>query len=501
MSAQTIFFIVFFLGSVKSYSQNFTRAYIGNRPSFAGGSINSPSSCLISDSAIVFVSRNSSTPNNLILRRTNRLGQIIDSAYYFFPAITGFIHTRPYGLQRLSESKMALIIDIIDTSNYSKLFILNHALDTLKSVTIKSDTIWRVYSYDFLVEDSTITVICQLNRHTILDQQLLIAQFDTALNPLWQTTIEDWRGQNGGYYPARIMRLHDAYYIVGKCEYPNWVEGFLDKIDLTGNLIWDKRYRIGNSNAAAVDVLNLADTIVLMINNNSSTSYDINMWLLKIDTSGQTLMDTVYPTLEFFNSKNIIQTSDGNLVMVGYYDNSFTYRANGLIYKLDRNFNLLWQRSYVHQSSYDENRLWRIHEWPDGSLLATGSLEWWYNRPPGVPHDHVWLLSLDSNGCLAPGNCGVLSAPEEEFWPQQTGALQLFPNPATTTVTLNLPGLNGQATVSLSNIQGQKMHEQSLEFTQGEATLTLPLGLPVGTYLITLKTKTDVYTTKLVVIQ
>jgi hypothetical protein len=67
----------------------------------------------------------------------------------------------------------------------------------------------------------------------------------------------------------------------------------------------------------------------------------------------------------------------------------------------------------VHKSSYDENRLWRIHRWPDGNLLATGSLEWWDNRPPNVPHDHVWLLSLDSNGCLAPNNCGVLSIPEE----------------------------------------------------------------------------------------
>ena len=87
----------------------------------------------------------------------------------------------------------------------------------------------------------------------------------------------------------------------------------------------------------------------------------------------------------------------------------------------------------------------------------------------------------------------------QPFWPQQTSTLQVYPNPAKDVLNLSLSGLNGQATLGLFNLQGQQLHSQVLEFTQGQATFALLPGLPTGTYLVTLKTKTDAYTTKVVV--
>jgi hypothetical protein len=240
------------------------------------------------------------------------------------------------------------------------------------------------------------------------------------------------------------------------------------------------------------------DTIYLLNNDNSSAVWDITMWLTKIDTSGNVLSDTIYAPINGLQSRNIIQTQDGNFVIAGYYDNNFTYNANGILFKIDRNFNILWQRSYVHKSSYDENRLWRIHQWPDGNLLATGSLEWWDNRPPNVPHDHVWLLSLDSNGCLAPNNCGVLSMPEEP-WPEKESGFLVYPNPTEDVFNLYLPELNGQTWIFLYNMHGQMVHNQTLDFLQGIARVQLPSNLPKASYLLKLKTETGEYNRKLIV--
>ena len=494
--------ILFILSTIGVLGQTFN-ARIGNN-SLLGNYLQGIGTQSIyvdeADSSILMATGANGSWKELTVRRFSNGLNLIDSTFFSFQ-VSAFIHTRPHSFRQVNANRSALLVDFYDTANYTKFFLLNNALDTVKSTTIKSDTIWRVYSYDFLVEDSTLTVVSQLNRHLYNDQQLLITQYDTALNLLWQSTIPDWRSQQGGYFPARIMRLHDTYYISGRCVYPNWVESFLVKTDLSGQKIWDERYRIPNESAATFTLDAFNDTLVL-VHGISTTGIEKRIWITQLDTAGALLRDTIYPLEEGLLIPNdMVQTNTGEFVTVGYYKTDATGLFNGFMIKFDRDLTILWHRSYYHKSSFDENQLWRIHQWPDGNLLATGSLEWWDNRPPHVPHDHVWLLSLDSNGCLAANNCGVLAVPEEEFWPQQTGALQLYPNPATTAVTLNLVGLNGQANVSLYNLQGQKMHVQSLEFTQGQATLTFPTDLPTGAYFLTLKTKTDAYTTKLVVIQ
>jgi hypothetical protein len=468
--------------------QNFNVIKNGNRTSYAQG-IAAPSTLVDGDSIIYSATRTNRSLVNLCLRKFDRTGATIDSAFFDFSYLSGFIHLRQNALKQADKKKF-LLVDFIDSSHaYTNLIAFNYGLDTSLHVTLEDST-WDVFGYDFLVEDSTLTVVSQLNRHLYNDQQLLISQYDTALNLLWQSTIPDWRGQQGGYFPARIMRLHDAYYISGRCVYPNWVESFLVKTDLQGQKIWDERYRIPNESSATFTLDEFNDTIVL-VHGISTIGIEKKIWITQLDTAGVLLRDTIYPIEEGLLIPNdMVQTNTGEFVTVGYYKTDATGLFNGFMIKFDRDFNILWHRSYYHQSSFDENQLWRIHQWPDGNLLATGSLEWWDNRPPNVPHDHVWLLSLDSNGCLAPNNCGVLSLTEEP-WPEKEEAFLVYTNPASDYVEIRWDwfemALDNLFTVELITTNGQVLVHKEVTNWQNNVLLLDVSNLPAGIYVVQFK--------------
>jgi hypothetical protein len=110
-------------------------------------------------------------------------------------------------------------------------------------------------------------------------------------------------GFYNGYYPYRIRRMGNNYYIAGRCLYPNqFVEGFLVKTDLQGNKIWDKRYQYnGNTNSGILILLPFIRTHYLcpegLLGKLWAQPIYKHHFMLQ-DTAGNTLKDSVYPDEE-----------------------------------------------------------------------------------------------------------------------------------------------------------------------------------------------------------
>jgi len=509
--------VLLFLAPQLYGQSTFSEVRYGNRYVIGGA----PSILPLDDTTFIVANNFEWDRTSFMLRMLTKNNQMLDSAYFDTLGSSGFIGINNYSIEQFFSNRFLLHADIVDGNNLSrtKLFVFNQDLDSIKSRTLVINGYSGTYSWDILVDGNKVVVLSNLG-DTATNQtykaNLALTFLDTALNFLDTVIIQDYRPQAGGYYPEMIKRYGNNYYISGRCTYWNqFVESFLIKTDLQGNLIWDKRFQYLDSNGLPLNGANsltvaFGDTIYLT--SLIRTRYDGNagynkIWFMQLDSSGVIIRDTLYEEEQVRMAiSDMIITQDGNIAFNGTFKSEYNPGDVGIFWKIDRNFNVLFKRAYHYGNENNRSMLYRLHEWPDSTFLNVGTFMYQWQNPDPSKLNYLWLLSLDKNGCLAPNNCGVLSAPEEEFWPQQTSALQVYPNPiaigsSTDVLNLNLGGLNGQATLSLFTLQGQLLHNQALEFTQGQATFALPPGLPTGTYLITLKTKTDAYTTKVVVMR
>ncbi len=77
----------------------------------------------------------------------------------------------------------------------------------------------------------------------------------------------------------------------------------------------------------------------------------------------------------------------------------------------------------------------------------------------------------------------------------------VYPNPASSFVTIGLPVYTGHAVCIISNLFGNTLGRQSIVFKDGTATLILPAKVGTGVYQIQIETSNRTHTTQLVVAQ
>jgi len=385
--------------------------------------------------------------------------------------------------------------------NYIVLYKLNKALDTIKTVTYRPDPGLNYGSQTILVEDSLITIVGS-QAGTDQKLKLFLAQYDVDLNPKWSQTISDFRtistpGSFQGYYPYRLRRMGNSYFLTGRCLYiDHFVESYLVKTDLSGNKIWDKRYRYIDSNTVSFEILPLGhDSLiqVLLYRSRSRNGFGYNKMFMRIlDSNGNTIDSTFFPDEEIgYEISNAFLDHQGNIYLAGYYLSNSGFR--GLIWKLDKNMNTIWRRVYFYQNGdiEDNNWLYKIHPWSDGGLVATGV---YYDRylNPGPKSHYLWLLSVDSAGCLG-GDCGSDIGYLE--WALADENVSLYPNPAQEKITLKIPqssSENSRAEVHIYSQNGSLAKSASLSFNKGEASLNI-LELNAGSYILEMRTENKLF--------
>ena len=150
---------------------------------------------------------------------------------------------------------------------------------------------------------------------------------------------------------------------------------------------------------------------------------------------------------------------------------------------------VLWDRQYTY---YDTAGSVRRHVFndieptSDGGMVLTGEA---WNDEQQAPQN-IWLVKLDSLGCLVPG-CQEVGV--QEFVLGLQDRLHISPNPASdlVNVLLELPeggAVQGQAQVQLLDASGSMVLVEKVQqnFNQLRATLDVS-ALPAGTYYLHLR--------------
>jgi hypothetical protein len=335
---------------------------------------------------------------------------------------------------------------------------------------------------------------------------MVLVQIDTGLNILRYDTIVDTVAYNlpqyfHGYEPRGIKVIGDFIYITGALRYPfQKVESFLLKMNKQGQVIWEERYRYKNiHNIGTFDVIPLGiDSLLLVSEFNPylTDSAHVGNILRLLDANGQYLDSAIYIDPYFYNSAlSGHEMRDGSIVIAGQYVPDY---RRSYVWKLNKNLDPIWRHSYYHGDIEDNSCLYHIHEWSDGSILASG---YYFDRHECfMPADsclHLWLLSMDTAGCYGPGLCGQPFS-VEELQASHNQQLKIYPNPNQGLFTLELADLGGPVTLYLYDIAGRVVYQTTQTLEAGKTEVQLK-PLPAGTYFLQVKNQERLFVKKLMI--
>lgn len=211
-------------------------------------------------------------------------------------------------------------------------------------------------------------------------RDLWLLRIDNIGDTLWTKTY----GGIGDDYGSDISLLPDGgALVVGSSnslsldDYDLWIL----RLDNAGDTLWTRKYG-GNydDHGASIGLLSNGDAFVV---GEIKSFYEAfrKLWLLKLDSLGNTLVDTVYESLEWASDISILP--DDRALITASNSSSL------VLLQVNTQGRQIWEKTYNRSRrdiAYD------ILSLKDGSAYITGSS---YTEPD---YTDLWLLRTNSNG-------------------------------------------------------------------------------------------------------
>lgn len=238
------------------------------------------------------------------------------------------------------------------------------------------------------------------------------------------------------------------------------------------------------------------DTAILAWQEENDISGEIAPSLHFVNTEGDPFQKYIFTTADrAIRELNFLATApNGDLLGGGYGwlgEDSVFGEWGGWLFRMSPAGELRWERNYLTRigPNQEENpftSLVNVVGTSDGGVLAIGRAD--NLLPTGEYETDMWVLKLDSLGCLQP-DCGLRTVllPAGEPQPADTAPpmLELYPNPASTRVTVVLPAdVSGPKQILVADALGRLILQKTVDFNAGQAQLSVA-DLPPGVYALT----------------
>jgi hypothetical protein len=163
---------------------------------------------------------------------------------------------------------------------------------------------------------------------------------------------------------------------------------------------------------------------------------DTKIKIAKIDLQGNIIWDKTYWESYNFNGVlAITSTNDGSIVTTGRAWSDFTYGGTmAWILKVNSYGDSIWFREYGYYNAVNspQNNLYEIESIDDGGFIVGGEAH--RDIVGGSYPQTPWIVKVDSAGCLESGCDPTIGL---SLYPINKGpGLSTYPNPFTTTTTI-----------------------------------------------------------------
>jgi Secretion system C-terminal sorting domain len=262
-------------------------------------------------------------------------------------------------------------------------------------------------------------------------------------------------------------------------------------VDTSGNKLWDRQ--MWNNTSSIYSYIYeckkhpkhyfysaLKDTVVPNPN-----GYHGQSNLAYVDSNANIIWEHLfYAPNELVGVYGLQPLRSGNIIACGSVGDKIAFVA-----QITLTGQLLWQRYYKSAESSEFNVLVACAESPNGDLIFTGSA-----RTDSIPSvQGVWLMRVDSNGCLKPDSCMAPTAIEVLL--PQVAQLEIYPNPSADVVNINAGQgnrLNGM--LNVYDVQGKKMCTRQCDNIMAQQLFIATW--PSGIYFVQFQSKDGVVVTR-----
>ena len=323
-------------------------------------------------------------------------------------------------------------------------------------------------------------------------------------------------------------------------------DNFIKRISSTGNLIWSKAYGEAGKDDLMQSLIKIDNNNFVIGGNRHAPqgtpllSFWSNNWIFAIDSMGLLKWEWFGPTNKEIAVVGLQQTTNRDWIYASYTYKVVSpgeWESQCKVVRRDSNFNLIWERILSPIGSY-ANRLGDFAPTPDGNWIASGTWAYktgpsqddiaFYNclyklndqgdtlwgvqlkAPPGydgvsspggftvLPSGSVvwalrydryepqpalsfgWLIKVDNDGCVDT-LCQTSWLMPEPPVPKEM-RLRVYPNPASTEVTFEIPQLSGPALLKVFDLSGKLVWSGESR----SSVIWQTKGYPVGLYYYSL---------------
>jgi hypothetical protein len=265
-------------------------------------------------------------------------------------------------------------------------FIDNATGDTLYTFKYGSDTI-DIYGgyndYNCIINDVIYSCGCYYkNGNAYANFMKFSLNGDLILDSLYYIPVSSqyaWTQFNS------MLPLDDgSFLLVGSKErnYGN-LDLWLVKMDLNGNILWEKSFDSSWYDNAVKIVPHQGN---FLISGGKMVSGEVDNWYLCVDSDGNLIWEKSYGG-PFYDGGNAISLNNGEIQISGSREYA-SHRYESLVMRLNNNGDFLWQKSYMKQSFYyHPSSLHLALELQDGSIILEGTTtdnNSFFSQPIGV---------------------------------------------------------------------------------------------------------------------
>ncbi|MBN8680501.1 MAG: T9SS type A sorting domain-containing protein [Chitinophagales bacterium] len=368
------------------------------------------------------------------------------------------------------------------------------------------------------------------------DRDIWAVKLDSIGNIQWEKTYGGTQSESG----YSIKQTPDQGFIIcgstssndgDISQYLGFTDVWVIKADKNGTIEWEQTYggSDGDERGYCIDLTN--DGGYIFTGETNSTNGDItealgntDAWVVKLNGVGEIQWQKTLGGFASDKGWEIKQSYSGEFVMVGYWGSGDAIpNWHGLydywLTKLDSNGNVIWERIY---GGTNDDWAQTFGFYPNGDIViagATRSIDGDVTQNDGI--QDIWLIKVDSNGtllweksiggngpeiafdlCFANesdviivGESSIVSGDvssnmgSTDFWivklAPETSATQtptaiplnLYPNPATHWITLNLPIIEQDMQVNITDEQGKLLQSRSIRTDEKLDISALPSGV------------------------
>ena len=230
------------------------------------------------------------------------------------------------------------------------------------------------------------------NPYTVFVFLIIIVSISTLqgqVDTVWTKTF------GGNAYDAGIsvQQTTDGGYIIGGFTGSFGSGGYdfwLIKTDASGDTIWTKTYGGYSTDLGhSVEQTNDGGYIFTGVTRSFGAGNG-DVWLIKTDSSGDTLWTKTYGGTDYDGGNSVQQTTDEGYIITGWTESFGSGFIDLWLIKTDSSGETLWTKTF---GEINEDEGYSVQQTADGGYILAGS-----TRPENSQFHFQWLIKTDASG-------------------------------------------------------------------------------------------------------